>query len=747
MEEDSQRFQNAVANTGNKAISSVEVVMTMTLRYEADVDLPTLAAEAGVRPADLLPRLAASENLAKNLGALKVAGATVSRQVVVQAFGDMVRELNLGGVLEPGRTGESLADATGEIDPLEAQSSPANAAAFRPDGKLAAFASNDKSVRIYDIDAGRDLRRCIGHTASVWCVAFSPDGTRLLSGGKDGTVRLWDVETGRELLKLDAHADLVSAVSFSPDGRRALSAGYDHEVHLWDLDRGQLVPGFSFRGARYIHAVAFAPEGKLALVGGEATVYLIDAATGQTRRKLEGHTRWVTSAVFSLDGKRIASASDDGTARLWDVETGKQLRLLEGPFSHVKSVALSADGRQVLTGGSDASVRLWDSATGKLMGTFGKHSQPIVAAVFTTDGTRTLSASRDAVVHPWTIGKPAVVPVPSGATKRSTAHEEERPSLTPEAIIPVGGTIGRLILSPDRSALYYLNLSDSTLGRIDTKTQRRDQVLKLDPGTDALAMSPDGKTLVALARLATGKQRLTSLRVIDAVKMAQTANPRLPLWGYDLAIREGGIALVSGAEAEWSEISRIDLVKGTVTAKWSGVWGKSFVNLSADGRRLYISSQGVVPGTLDALALPTKATEPPVSQRAANHDKLVLGGEFLVTPDGRFALCKTGSILRLSDEKDEDMRLHTRIEPFLAAAVDEEQKTAYLLGRDGTLRQYSYPEFRLRWRRRLAITGYQITVDGKAGRVYVAGFDPRSVAERPRAKGHGDVHVYGINAE
>src|SRR5262249_44829296 len=169
-----------------------------------------------VPPADVLPRLVATENLSRNLGALKVAGGTVSRQVVVQSFGEMVRELKLGLALEVGRSGETLPDATGEVDPLEAQSSPANAMAFSPAGKLAACASNERSVRIFDIEANRDLRRCIGHTASLWCVAFSPDGTKVLSGSKDGTVRLWDVETARELLRID-HVDLVSAVAFSPD--------------------------------------------------------------------------------------------------------------------------------------------------------------------------------------------------------------------------------------------------------------------------------------------------------------------------------------------------------------------------------------------------------------------------------------------------------------------------------------------------------------------------------------------------
>ena len=97
MEEDAQRHQKAVEKTGNKAVGA-EVVLSMTLRYEADVDLATLAAELGVRPAALLPALTATERLARDLGALKVEGGTVARQVGVQAFADLARELRVGVV-------------------------------------------------------------------------------------------------------------------------------------------------------------------------------------------------------------------------------------------------------------------------------------------------------------------------------------------------------------------------------------------------------------------------------------------------------------------------------------------------------------------------------------------------------------------------------------------------------------------------------------------------------------------------
>jgi cytochrome c553 len=412
MTEDAERFRKAVEKTGNH-VEGAEVVLSMTLRYESDVDLAGLAAEVGVKAEQLLPRLEASENLARNLGALKVPGATVARQVVVQSFADLVRELRLGSPFQAGVVGQDLPDNTGEVDPLEAQSSPANAAALSPDGRFVAFASADKTVRLWDVEGNRDVRRCIGHTASVWSVAFSPNGKRLLSGSKDATLRLWDVESGRELRKFEGHDDLITCVAFAPDGKRALSGSFDSEVYLWDLDKGELIDDFHFGAAvKYVHHVAFAPDGKRALVCADRGVFVIDAASGKVVQTLRGHTQAAVAAVFAADGRQVLSAGDDATMRLWDVASGKQVRVFHGHESGVKSVAFSADGRYALSGGSDAALRLWDVASGKEIKAFRKHKEPLVAAGFLAGGRQTLSVSRDAAVQLWSIAKlvPAAAP-------------------------------------------------------------------------------------------------------------------------------------------------------------------------------------------------------------------------------------------------------------------------------------------------------------------------------------------------
>lgn len=164
-----------------------------------------------------------------------------------------------------------------------------------PDGtKVAEWSFN--SISIYDTKK-RIVTNLNGHFNCVNHVSFSPDGLSVLSASDDKTIRIWNVETGKMRI-LTGHTDAVNYAEFSRDGNRIISASKDKSVRIWDVNSGQMIHKIDtlskrmFKGAKM---ATFSFDGKsfLSVSEGEPTVVYgepiktIDIDTGKVEYKPE----------------------------------------------------------------------------------------------------------------------------------------------------------------------------------------------------------------------------------------------------------------------------------------------------------------------------------------------------------------------------------------------------------------------------------------------------------------------------
>jgi WD40 repeat protein len=90
----------------------------------------------------------------------------------------------------------------------------------------------------------------------------------------------------------------------------------------------------------------------------KGTLKVWKTSDGSTLFSLSGASDWVEVAVFSPDGRLLASKAQDGTVWLWNTSDGLLLRTLTGYQGQNSRLAFSPDGG-ILAFTDGGTVHLW----------------------------------------------------------------------------------------------------------------------------------------------------------------------------------------------------------------------------------------------------------------------------------------------------------------------------------------------------------------------------------------------------
>jgi len=311
-------------------------------------------------------------------------------------------------------------------------------------------------------DTGPDA----SHTAETHDSHYSADGKTILSASKDGTLRLWNAQTGKPMRKIDVPGASPAAKDgwkfevrgaiFVGDGSKIAATNGAAPVHLLESATGKLITDIPFPGGLggqfYAPHVVATAKGLLFIAGQSTDVLAYDTNTKAVRYRLGGHeVRNANAVAVSEAAGLVATGTRSGgrhgqtmLVRFWKIETGepsgeityvgtdppcamafsrdgKQLAVAYGgtvavydlaskrivqtvvahPLFNTFSVAFTADGKGLLT--CRAYPVLWDIASGKAVRRFGPFTNLCYSIDVSPDGKYAVTTSISSDVRIWDI--------------------------------------------------------------------------------------------------------------------------------------------------------------------------------------------------------------------------------------------------------------------------------------------------------------------------------------------------------
>lgn len=321
-----------------------------------------------------------------------------------------------------------------------------SSAAFGPDGTQIVSAAGDKTVRVWDVAKGTEVLVLTGHEGAVTSVAFSPDGTQIVSASDDNTLRIWDVVPTPSSLPEVAHKeskdktkgeaehslDPVMVVS-KMDEESMMASGYSSALEQkadvpddnklqqdYSLSTDQFPEYWKEEENNYyeqheeethdnsrliltghtdtVNSAAYGSNSGIVSASQDETVRLWSAKTGMEVLTLIGHTKAVSSAVFSSDAMRIVSASSDGTVQVWDAKTGAAVLTLSGPSDELTNATLSPDGKRIVSTSKDGTLQIWDAVMGEVLATF-YADVPLDCCAWSPDGRHLVAGGQSGYLY------------------------------------------------------------------------------------------------------------------------------------------------------------------------------------------------------------------------------------------------------------------------------------------------------------------------------------------------------------
>ncbi len=236
--------------------------------------------------------------------------------------------------------------------------------AFSHDGKFVSVSSHNQNeaLRSWDVETGKETpawKELKALNAVPMAMAYSPDGKYLALGQIQQTVTLVDLKEKKAINSFGGLASTIRWLEFTPNSKHLVVLDQTGQLAVFETETGKETKRIQLGQAHTTPVLT--PDGNRLVVGAYNVVEIFNLH-GEDKQPFAGHRSSLSQMAASLDGRFLATSGGDNTVRLWDAATGESI--FEGRRQQygAASVAFTPDSKRLLWANSATSIEFLNAA-------------------------------------------------------------------------------------------------------------------------------------------------------------------------------------------------------------------------------------------------------------------------------------------------------------------------------------------------------------------------------------------------
>jgi WD40 repeat protein len=300
---------------------------------------------------------------------------------------------------------ESYEEKVEECDALVAgHRSRVSALAFTSDGRLLVSGARDGTVRVWNVQTGREACAHLDLHSAVVAMTLAPDRPLIAATLADRRLVLWDFGPRRQIVHLNApDKSSLKAVAISNDGRWEAAGGNKRKIYTWQTDRG-VAGGEMKQTTGRIESLAFTPDAGAVVCGThKGRLELFERGTDAPSWSIRTGLGRIVALAMPPRASGVLGGAAEGTVASWNMTDGSETHRVRPMLGRLTSLAITPDASHLLVGLASGHACLHESGADRELAKLDGHAGAVTATALPSTGKFAATGSTDGSVRLWVV--------------------------------------------------------------------------------------------------------------------------------------------------------------------------------------------------------------------------------------------------------------------------------------------------------------------------------------------------------